>query len=643
MITLGISVIPQADTVRTDGIPVREVSEVVVEASPLDDMARRAGLVEVQRGRTAATIVRDGVTDGRITTTINGMKITAACVDHMDPTTSYVEPENVDRLAFDVSSSDLSFGSGAGGTMNFSLLQPHHARTMADVGFWYDPNGSAVRSRLDINTSVDASAIRVAWVRRRASDYTAGGGVDVAHSGYAHDNVVAAVTTDLDKDQRITIRFLGNLATDVGFPSMLMDTRRAQAGVIGVEWQGAIKGLPVHTRLYSSWVQHIMDDLSRSHEEIRNRPFMPNMTMPMSASTRTVGLYSSVEFSDETSILLLAVDATSLFARASMNMTTLDGESTASMTNVGDVLLSSAAFIPSYDVMLTDDVLWLTTARIDVMDRRLLDDSFASMLSAAAGSSHTQALRMAISADSRLRFTTSTTSSVSVGLSRAERFPTHLEAFGFWMYEPNSNIILVGNPSLQNEVSYACDMFLSLHVSTITMSARLLYGEIHFAIAPWKTLGIENTAAVRNYVNGPTLQRFVTDVQVNAKLNERISIGTTISYVRAWYGQTDNAALIPPRTSTVYTNVQFTAFTARCAVRYVEAQNHISTVLQPENRTASYVTFDVNLLWHPVDGIDILFDGRNLADRRYVDHLSIRDVVAPGRSLTLGLRWSPTL
>lgn len=643
MITLGIFSIPLTDSVRTDGIPVREVSEVVVEASPLDDMARRAGLVEVQRGRTAATIVRDGVTDGRITTTINGMKITAACVDHMDPTTSYVEPENVDRLSFDVSSSDLSYGSGAGGTMNFSLLQPVHSRTAADVGFWYDPNGSALRSRLDVNTSFDASAIRVAWVRRRATDYVGGGGIDVANSGYAHDNVVAAFTTNVDNDQRITVRFLGNQATDVGFPSMFMDTRRAQAAVLGVEWQGAIKGLPVHSRLYSSWVQHIMDDLSRSREEIRNRPFMPNMTMPMSASTRTIGLYSSVEFSDTTNILVLALDVTSLFARASMNMTSLDGESTASMTNVGDVLLTSAAIIPTYDVMLTDDVLWRTTARLDVMDRRLLDDSFASMLSAAAGSSQTQFLRLALSADSRLRFATSSTSSISVGLSRAERFPTHLEAFGFWMYEPNSNIILVGNPSLQNEVSYACDMFFSLHISTITMSARLLYGEIQFAIAPWKTLGMENTAAVRNYVNGPTLQRFVTDAQVDAKLNEHVSIGSTMSYVRVWYGQTDNAALIPPLTSTVYTNVQIPTLTARCAVRYVAAQNHISTIVQPENRTASYVTIDVNLLWRPFAGIDILLDARNLADRRYVDHLSIRDVVAPGRSLTMGLRWSPTL
>ena len=100
----------------------------------------------------------------------------------------------------------------------------------------------------------------------------------------------------------------------------------------------------------------------------------------------------------------------------------------------------------------------------------------------------------------------------------------------------------------------------------------------------------------------------------------------------------DLLPMISPLTGMVRLAWTTDQFNAELRARGATAQSRISQVLQPENATPAWVTFDVSATWTISEHLRATASFTNLADILYHEHTSINDVASRGRSVLIGLQ-----
>jgi iron complex outermembrane receptor protein len=77
----------------------------------------------IRRGNYACEPVINNMSEGRISVTIDGMKIFCACTDKMDPVSSYVEIENLSKMNIDAGIGGNPFATNSiGGSLDMKLF-----------------------------------------------------------------------------------------------------------------------------------------------------------------------------------------------------------------------------------------------------------------------------------------------------------------------------------------------------------------------------------------------------------------------------------------------------------------------------------------------------------------------------------------
>ncbi|MBP6509318.1 MAG: hypothetical protein KA339_02085, partial [Candidatus Kapabacteria bacterium] len=339
----ALFILSSATAYAQDSVRTVIVREVVVEADPLlrtwrldrpistsssvDDLMRLGGLTLIQRANGfAGEASMLGLRGGQMNTSIDGMKIHAACVDKMDPSTAYVEIDNLSTLDVSSDATDLRYGQNLGGSVNFTLKQPtlnSPVRSVIDLSG--ESNASMRRLRADLSGGTPDLALRAGYTLRSADDLRSGDGSTISLSGFTKHNIQVGGLWQAAKHDAITATFIADLATDVGYPSLIMDTRRAQALIGAVAWRSTWSpSVTTSAKLYANAVDHTMDDYDRPLSEIENRDFMPNMYMPMAGTTNVYGLLAEGAYTEMSNVVKVVLDATYLAATATMQMIPLD-------------------------------------------------------------------------------------------------------------------------------------------------------------------------------------------------------------------------------------------------------------------------------------------------------------------------------
>ena len=174
-------------------------------ATTEDLLARLPGVRMIQRANFAAEPVVRGYQGGQISLTIDGMPVYGACVDKMDPASSYVEPENLAAVEVSKGASDLGRGSQIGGAVDLVTERPRFGVPLAaEAEAGVESNGLARRVRGAANWSAGRLAARVSGSYRGSGDYAPGGGDAIETSGYAKRNLAAAATLRLAEGHALT-------------------------------------------------------------------------------------------------------------------------------------------------------------------------------------------------------------------------------------------------------------------------------------------------------------------------------------------------------------------------------------------------------------------------------------------------------
>lgn len=447
----------EPSTSTTDEVVVRSTAPAASElntpahfASTEDLLARVPGIDLIQRGAFAWEASIRGMQAGQISTTIDGMQVYGACVDKMDPATSYVEPENLSRVEISRGASDQLAAPSVGGSLNLVTARPIvGARPQAEVEIGRNTGNQGRRVRAIGEASHGRFALRLSGSYRAADDFAPGGGDQIPFSGYEKRNGAAALAFDAGHGHTLHARFLLDDAWLVGYPALLMDAILARARIAALEWTLDRSRTIADARVYRSRVDHLMDDRFR---DVMERQVMHGMYMPMQGSTETWGFSGSARHAlDATWSLGLTADIHHLSQYGDMEMISLyPGITDMFLLNVGDartlnVGLAGRIGYANGPLSIRADL------RFDATSRDLHREDARAVFSRYGDDIARRQAIPGISVLGEWKALPSTT--VRASAARAARLPSLTEHYGHYVYNYVDGFFYNGDPALRPEKS----------------------------------------------------------------------------------------------------------------------------------------------------------------------------------------------
>lgn len=475
---------PMASSVHEVVVSVDATPGVVPErrTSTEDVLSRLPGVQTAARGGFAWEPQIRGMMLGPVALTLDGVPVAGACIDRMDPASSYVEPENLARIDVRRGGASLDGAMQNAGSLDLVTEDPTWGPPRVRVETAAEWPTGLRRVGGVAGVSAGRWAMRASGVYRQAARYVPGGGASALdHSGYTKRNARLAVAWRPAPSTVVTAQGLVDDAWNVGYPVLLMDATLAQGRIamLRLEHRPEASRPSYDVRLYANRVDHAMDD---RHRDVLARPVMRGMYMPMTGTTDAVGLRADVGTSRGPWAVSAMADVHRQRQAGTMWMYSLyPGIADMALRNVGDAraLNGAAAVTVTRRLALrprtgrdpdggdaSDAGLLDVTAqvRLDATRRDVGDAASRALLIARTPGLDTTAVALAApSVSLRLAYTATDALHLHASLARTARLPTLVEHYGHYVYDYRDGTFYTGRPSLGAEVSTGLDVGATWH------------------------------------------------------------------------------------------------------------------------------------------------------------------------------------
>ncbi len=448
--------------------------------STLDEYLESSQKVNmIKRGAYAWEPVLNDMASERLSITIDGMRIFGACTDKMDPVTSYVDVSNLSEVHVSSGQQGAENGSTIGGAIDMKLEKGNFRPTglIGSLEMGGESGNNAQIIGAEVNYSEEKLFVDTDIIYRKAENYDAGGGEEVAYSQFEKLNLSSNLGYKMDDGKRILSTFIFDEANDVGYPALTMDVSLARAFIGSVSWvqDDFVWNLSDwETKLYANTVTHIMDDSKRPDVPIR---------MDMPGWSDTYGFYSQAKLRGDKHQFLFKWDGFYNKSLAEMTMYPNNpDEKPMFMLTWPDVHTLNAGLYAEDAIALWPSTLKLST-RI-AMQNSNVNDAFGlnslRIFYPNMAKAKTRYLK-SVSARLQRKFDLF---NLDAGLAYGDRAPSVTEGFGFYLFNSFDNHDYIGNPDLKNEKS-------------VEANIKLTKGNDHFKV------GVEgNFFRVSDYIIG---------------------------------------------------------------------------------------------------------------------------------------------
>lgn len=605
-----------------------------------DHLSHIPGMDLVSRANFAKDPVIRGQRDGRITVTIDGMRMTPACVDGMDPLTAYIEPDNLQAVEIS-RGQDAREGtaSGTGGSVNFAMARPVlNTGTSATLESGYHSVSSQHLLQGGVSHGAERWAFRVSGTYRNAGDFRTGSGETMGGSGLEKGNIYSALLMRPDEDHTLSLRYIGDFAGFIGYPRLLMDTRRADAHIAGLEHLWDRPGARIHTirtDVYMNRVTHWMDDYGR---DVNRRDVMPDMFMPMYGETMTAGIATEMDASSGNRTVQFQLEAWNVTAFADMLMEHVDpGVRNMYLVNLGDVSQRNALAAVRYRSYM--DGGWTLGGRIQLegsLNRIREESAVATYRAEYPGMTTLEPAEIgyigALQAEKLLR----TGLSGGLRISHGTRLPDHLERYGYYIYQPMDGFFYIGNPELKPERSSQAEGFFTLGDDRSRWSGHtsVWVNRMDRYIA-----GRRADDLFKRYDNMGRAVLTGFELELDLRISDRWRTGGAASKVIGHHSALNEPLpMIPPLKGHGYLRMKSQRVSLEGRVRWAVSQNRIASVNSQETRTPGHALFDLHMSAPITDYVRLRGGIENIGNRHYLDHLSVNELPGTGRNIYVTLR-----
>ncbi|GAB4413916.1 MAG: TonB-dependent copper receptor [Bacteroidia bacterium] len=602
-------------------------------------LSKLPGLSLIRRGNYAQEPVLRGLSSQRLVVAIDGMRIAEACTDNMDPITSYIEPQHLQRIDIDAGGAGSAQGSSVGGGLHFRLKKPQ----LADTACWtgqaelrVQPRGLVQRAALGY--SAPRQAFYGSFTYRHLDDYRAGGGTLVRLSGFEKVNYSLAWRQRLPGGDDLSIDWIGDHAWQVGYPALPMDVAFAHANIAALSYQHGGRGsglLHWEAKLYANRVDHAMDDTRRDSVA---------MHMDMPGYTRSAGAYWQARWLRGDHLIDLKADVYAARVHAEMTMYPDEGEPMYMLTWPHLGRQTAGLYLADrwqYGRRWHLDA----TLRSEVQQVRVGSDlGLAQLLIfypgyAAAAPQPLWAGSLALQGAlcDHVQF--------EARLAYGERLPSNSEAFGYYLFSRFDGYDYLGNPFLRKERSLQGELALRRHSRHWHWEGSgFVYGFGDYILAreatDYRAMTI-GARGVKVYANMPRAYMAGAELAGIYRPGPHWQWSTTAQYVWAATGEGDPLPLIPPLQVQSALRWQH----GRCSVQgegiWNAAQRRVATGTG-EQATPAFVLCHLRGSYQPGSrpgNWQVSAGVENLFDTVYRQHLDWGQIPRPGRLCYLSATW----
>jgi iron complex outermembrane receptor protein len=579
---------------------------------------------------------------------LNGAQsATAACPNRMDPPTSQMAPNMMDRIEILKGPYALRYGTGFGATINFV---PAKLRFTSEPDLYgrfstgYESNGEIFRSESQIGYSGETYDLSFFGSWSQGNDYTTGNG-NLVQADFQRGSFGVELGFKLNSHQQIRVSTVYNRARDADFPALPMDLREDDTWLFNVRHdmkfdQGKLQNW--NSTVFGSFVDHRMDNLLK--------PLNPRMLNAETTATtynyggRTEGVwrFNKGRLYAGADLRIEGAEGTRVreFLMGPMAGNTVEDNAWQ------DGRISKTGLFTEYQKKGTS-FQYIFSGRLELNAAKINDPS-SEFVQVHSKSDVTQ-----LNPSFSLGILKDFNSSIKGGLwlGRAQRSGGLTERFINFFPVGIDPFEMLGNPQLDPEVNNQVDLTFQWKsdaaVINVDVFASYLQNYISSIIDPNLNPRLPMSPGVRRFINID--QAFKTGFEISwlqelpAGLQHQLGVAYT-------YGQ--DLERDEPLPEIAPLDFRYTLLgryvegklRPELQFRYVAEQSRNSTEFG-ENATPSFILIDVKTEYQFSDQFILNFGVNNLLDKSYFEHLnrSVRGtnapILAPGRNLFINLNF----
>lgn len=573
-----------------------------------------------------------------------GQSATAACPNRMDPPSSQMAPNMIQRIEILKGPHALRYGCAFGATVNFI---PEPLRFSAKKSLYgrlsggYESNGNIMRSEGVLGFSGKGIDLGVFGAWSQGDDYRAGEGQTIP-ADFLRGSFGTQVGFKIAKSQVMKISATRNMARDADFAALPMDLRKDDTWLFNVNHEAIFheKNLKtLNTSLYGSFVNHLMDNLLKDLN-----PRMVNAETL--ATTYNYGGRTEGSWSFNRARLYAGLDFRVEGAEGNRDREFLMGP------NQGKVVtdnvwqngqIARSGIFAEYHIQGLD-IRWVISGRFEVNSSNIYDpDPDFSQL---YPESSTFQINPGISLGGTKRL--SDRFAMGLWIGRAHRSGSLTERFINYFPVGQDPYEMLGNPMLDPEINNQVDLNFRWDSRTTSLRLDLFAGYLQDFIS-----SIIDTTLSPTLPTSPGVRRYINIEKAykagfEATWNQQLFAGMYHQFSLAYTYAQDLVRDEPlPEIAPLDLRYQLSGayinnrLRPSISFRHVMEQSRISSEFG-ETPTPSFSVIDLGISFQVIPQLGISAGVYNLLDTLYYEHLnrSVKGtnpypIYAPGRNFFL--------
>lgn len=578
--------------VKVTSRAVRKVETDLKMAVSVDEfLASSNNISFIKRGAFAWEPQLNNMSSERSVVTIDGMHIFGACTDKMDPVTSYVESNNLSTIEIKSGQEGSAHGATVAGSIDLKRKSTAFGLDKKWNGSYqtgFEANNKQFFNLGNIAYSGDKIVADGSFSFRKASNYSDGNGQKINHSQYQKMNTSLGLGYKTSELSSVRLDAILDVAKDVGFPALPMDLWLSRALITSVAYKQMFEEGLIRvwdSKLYFNTIEHYMDDTTRPENLVH---------MDMPGWSTTYGLTSRINLKKDQyagEIQLNAYDNTSI---AEMRMYPQDRS-------------ERSMFAYSWP--------WVTTRYVGISMSNGYDLSTASQVTFGGSlgwnynrSKYVEFNRIfhpeASQEKNRILPNLHLGYSVnwnkfdfSVGTGYGHRAPSVSEGYGYYIYNSFDRYDYIGNPDLENEVSYELNGSASYSSNQFTLQANANYFHIdNYIVGRILSMGSPmnyQSVGVKGYTSVDYARLFNFSFQGTYNILDHLHWKGKVAYAKAQDNKGGNLPFIRPLTYETALHYQFKQFSVQSAVHGDFKQSDYSP-FYGEDETPAYTIWNAS-------------------------------------------------
>lgn len=243
-------------------------------------------------GSVSSLPVIHGLNDDRIKVEVDGMSISSACANHMNPPLTYIDRSNVGKITAMLGIAPVSVGGDSiGGTIIVDSLKPVFAEPGKDIllngsaSSFYRSNSDAFGGSMALGIASEKVRLDYTGSHTESRNYRDGNGNAVQSSAYENQNHAATLSFKHD-NHLVVIKGGQQFIPFQGFPNQRMDLTRNDSIFGNIRYKGDFEWGKLESKFFIESTQHSMD-IGEDKQKLAFAP--PNNLMPMETRGRNLG------------------------------------------------------------------------------------------------------------------------------------------------------------------------------------------------------------------------------------------------------------------------------------------------------------------------------------------------------------------